>query len=1811
MKSLTNKSARTKLGTSRGLKGSVLSLLIIAVGGLSWWGASNVRKQGDVLSSIARTDTIKSAHTSQKGAKDAMQASFDVLSTGSPRETSEQTTLWQAFRSVRHQIESPELSELDLPSNKGVRFFAANPSQQMVARFSDFGAELRSGGQAAWDVKVRATHYGRGMERKSIQGPSQPTAIGSRVEYDRGDLIEWFDNRPNGFEHGFTIPNKPFEKGSSELEVYVDLAGLKTKSSGAGVQLQTEKGERVMNYDKLVVWDANGKKLPSSMKATAQGVSILVADVGAVYPITIDPLFTSFEAKLGIGELECGRPGDFLGHSVDILGNRAVVGAPGDDSLVGTDAGAAYLFERSGTTWTLIAKLKAKDGKSGDRLGGVVALGEGYVLAGARLADLPGKEDAGAVYTFGIVTGLWTQKTKLTARNSTAGAWFGESLSADGPQLLVGAPNMNSGKGGAYLFTLAGASWIQKAVLTASDGMNGDGFGGSVAIRGGTAIVSAPFRDSTKGAAYVFSSGGTTWNQEQILTLTAGSTGDFFGDASSLDSDVVIIGAPGRATTLAPESGAAFVFRKSSTAWALTQQILSSDAAEGDRFGASISQYGKVVMVGAPGDDVTNPNDGSAYLFNNVSGTFQQDAKLTAPNGRTGDWFGASVALDLTTAIVGAFQADPDSFVGTPSVDQGCVYIFRLFSTTSDSDVSVKSLNGGTSEETAEELVDESLLDFGSVIIRTSAQRQLVIRNLGASPLNKLKVLLSGTNASQFKISAPPPSTLAPGASFTLTISFNPSSIGSRRASVRVSSNDLDEGTLDVALTGTGIEATQVKVTNPHSQIVALGSTAIFGVSASGIPAPTLQWRKARRNIKGATQSSYRIKAELGDAGSYDVVASSVGGSDTSDSASLSVVDTTLRNLSLPVGARATMSVIASGTDLSFTWRREGGSLGTSPKVILSADGRTLTIYDLRESDMDSYSCLVTSSAGELAGGRYNLTIFSGAPQFPEFNLPTARVTCPYSFQLPYERSAALKPTRFSATGLPAGMSIDPMTGVISGIPVGTGNSQREVTISASNWFGSTPVTKTLFISGLPCGVVGEFKGLIQRDGGLNGGLGGYFDLEIAATGIFTGSLTLGSDRHPFSGTLKYCDDMYSKMTTTVILARKNLSSLTIVFDIEPYNNTLTGHVSDRNNTSWTFKHFVGQPNVAGSSDGKGTYASFNCPTGLARDRQGYLYVADTNNHVIRRVSSMGDVVVFAGVPGVPGSGDGCGAEVGFHSPRGIAVDARGFLFVADTGNHTIRQITSEGKVTTIAGSATNAGSTDGPANSARFQSPSGIALGADGSLFITDMTAHNIRKLAGGSVSTVAGKVGVAGAKNGTGTAAEFNSPMGIAILQNESMLVADSGNHCIRQVSISRRAVTTFAGALGVGGDADGKKADSRFLHPSDVTTDTHGNAFVTDTSNSTVRRISNFGVVTTITDPCSVKRDDIYDQGTEQPGYYECCFPTLSKPPFREPVGIVFAAGKLYISDCYYHTIQTSSPDKSCEIALNAIRKPWGRDTVNNVSKRSTTDSCSFPPATLYAGTYKFILDPCESALSEPLVYPQGNGFGTLTVLSNGTVNCVGTLSDGTTITGSSILGGNSYQMYYEAYNKIPWFFMLYGNTGSVQGWHQISVYGMEAMTPLPPIESKLVGGCMDWWKNSQMSPQGAYPDGFPIHGLQVKGEEKSPTNETLVGSYFPQPSDNARFDFFGYDQVTGFTQIFTLNADNSTNLPSGSANPNSLSFAFSGSTFAFNGSFRANESMPASSFKGMFLKSSGRGYGFSMLNNRSHRVQFSSQTSTLTE
>ena len=316
-----------------------------------------------------------------------------------------------------------------------------------------------------------------------------------------------------------------------------------------------------------------------------------------------------------------------------------------------------------------------------------------------------------------------------------------------------------------------------------------------------------------------------------------------------------------------------------------------------------------------------------------------------------------------------------------------------------------------------------------------------------------------------------------------------------------------------------------------------------------------------------------------------------------------------------------------------------------------------------------------------------------------------------------------------------------------------------------------------------------------------------------------------------------------------------------------------------------------------GSADGTGAAARFNYPAGLAVDGAGNVLVADTGNHTIRKISPLGVVTTLAGTVGSAGDTDGTGAAAQFHYPRGLAVDAAGNVFVADTGNLTIRKISPAGVVTTLAGTATSLGSTDGTGAAARFSSPAGLAVDAAGYVFVADTSNHTIRKISpAGVVTTLAGTAGMSGSTDGTGAAARFNLPIGLAVDGAGNVLVADYKNHTIRKISPAG-VVTTLAGKAGVQGSLNGTGAAARFSSPTGLAVDGAGNVLVVDYGNNTIRKISPAGVVTTLAGTAGVQ------DSTDGTG---------AAARFSNPIGLtVDGAGNVLVADSANHTIRKISP------------------------------------------------------------------------------------------------------------------------------------------------------------------------------------------------------------------------------------------------------------------------------------------------------------
>ncbi|MCU0748934.1 MAG: choice-of-anchor D domain-containing protein [Akkermansiaceae bacterium] len=266
---------------------------------------------------------------------------------------------------------------------------------------------------------------------------------------------------------------------------------------------------------------------------------------------------------------------------------------------------------------------------------------------------------------------------------------------------------------------------------------------------------------------------------------------------------------------------------------------------------------------------------------------------------------------------------------------------------------------------------------------------------------------------------------------------------------------------------------------------------------------------------------------------------------------------------------------------------------------------------------------------------------------------------------------------------------------------------------------------------------------------------------------------------------------------------------------------------------------------VAGYAEGAAAIARFSNPSGVVANASGDVFVADRLNHRIRKITAGGVVSTFAG-SGAPGFANGTGTAAAFEKPTGLAIDASGNLYVADEWNHRIRMITPAGVVSTFAGSGV-AGFAEGAVQTARFLYPSDVAVDAAGNVYVADAGNHRIRQIAAGSglVSTLAG-TGVEGSTNGPAESAQFSSPQGLAVDGTGSVFVADTGNHSIRVISAGN--VSTLAGS-GAEGFLDGPGGTAMFSSPRDVAVDADGVAIVTDSGNHRIRRISADGQVSTL--------------------------------------------------------------------------------------------------------------------------------------------------------------------------------------------------------------------------------------------------------------------------------------------------------------------------------------------------------------------------
>ena len=348
-----------------------------------------------------------------------------------------------------------------------------------------------------------------------------------------------------------------------------------------------------------------------------------------------------------------------------------------------------------------------------------------------------------------------------------------------------------------------------------------------------------------------------------------------------------------------------------------------------------------------------------------------------------------------------------------------------------------------------------------------------------------------------------------------------------------------------------------------------------------------------------------------------------------------------------------------------------------------------------------------------------------------------------------------------------------------------------------------------------------------------------------------------------------------------------------------------------------------------GSADGTNGNARFYYPKGIAADGAGNVYVADSGNYTVRKITPVGSnwvVSTLAGAAGIPGDADGTNSNARFRSPCGIALDSASNLYVTDSAHYTVRRITPVGTnwvVTTIAGQPGIQGSNDGTNTNARFYQPTCIAVDQEGNLYVADTGNDTVRKIApvgtNWVVSTLAGSVGLSASKDGMNGNAWFANPNGVAVDRGGNVCIADYYGSTLRWVTFdgTNRYVTTVAGGTYVTGSADGTSQGARFYRPSAIAMDSAGNLFVTDALNDNIRKVTHIGtnwVVSTVGGSAT-------NYGTADG--------TGTDARFYMPLGVaVNTVGDVYVADTWNHAIRLGRfvPWLQCALSASQLILSW---------------------------------------------------------------------------------------------------------------------------------------------------------------------------------------------------------------------------------------------------------------------------------------------
>jgi hypothetical protein len=373
-------------------------------------------------------------------------------------------------------------------------------------------------------------------------------------------------------------------------------------------------------------------------------------------------------------------PGDQLGLGVDLDGDIAVVGAYADD-VFGVDSGSAYVYVRSGTTWTQEAKLVPSDGATEDNFGLRVAMHGQTALVGAPHDDDFGP-DTGSAYAFVRDGTTWSQQQKILAPDAAPRVQFGRWVSLDGETALICAylddVAGQTDAGSAYVFVREGTVWSAEQKLLPPAPQQDAWFSRSVSIDGDTAAIGASREDTVNGAntgaAYVFVRQGTTWSLQARLLAPDGGVGDQFGESIFVDADTLIVGSHKDDVNGVFNAGSAYVFVRSGTSWSLQTKLIAPAQGDTDLYGRSVSVRGDNAVVSSIFRDKGPLTDtGAAFIYRRTGTAWNLVLEYFASDAGAGDYLGYTVRVDGCTYLLGSYLNDHAG-----GVDAGCAYVFEF-----------------------------------------------------------------------------------------------------------------------------------------------------------------------------------------------------------------------------------------------------------------------------------------------------------------------------------------------------------------------------------------------------------------------------------------------------------------------------------------------------------------------------------------------------------------------------------------------------------------------------------------------------------------------------------------------------------------------------------------------------------------------------------------------------------------------------------------------------------------------------------------------------------------------------------------------------------------------------------------------------------------------------------------------------------------------------------------------------------------------------------------------------------------------------